>query len=99
MTVTCWTQGGAVGNTDGDNIWLYTTDNCYIPQFNVAYNGTAEEDLAFCGRDSEVKSWTTQDATTTMFADCARNMIALGAYDYLKRLSNANQIDPMEVIP
>ncbi|KAF4632555.1 hypothetical protein G7Y89_g5571 [Cudoniella acicularis] len=67
FTLTCWTHShenltlipsdpkyNNITNDD-DRIWIKTTDNCYVAEFSLEYNGTAQEDLPYCGSASERK--------------------------------------------
>ncbi|KAF4631675.1 hypothetical protein G7Y89_g6456 [Cudoniella acicularis] len=69
-TFSCWTHGEKFAANDSDNIWLRSENNCYIPQYQLKYNGTAQEDLAYCGASSEEKIFNTQNATVQWDTEC-----------------------------
>ncbi|KAH6676379.1 hypothetical protein B0J14DRAFT_353328 [Halenospora varia] len=73
ITVSCWTKGQNIAGADGDRIWLGTPDKCYIPQYFLEYNGTAQHDLAYCGEGSSEKFFTTQHAKTRYDTECNIN--------------------------
>ncbi|KAF4636607.1 hypothetical protein G7Y89_g1470 [Cudoniella acicularis] len=73
ITVSCWTHGQNVAGQDGDRIWLGTPDKCYVAQYNLDYNGTAQSDLAYCGEESSARFFTTQPSKTRYDTECNIN--------------------------
>ncbi|PVH99550.1 hypothetical protein DM02DRAFT_711301 [Periconia macrospinosa] len=68
FNVTCWTRGTKIM---GDNLWLKTESDCYLTQYDVhEYDGNWDEDLAYCGRQSEEQHLTLEDATLQYKTEC-----------------------------
>ncbi|RDL39868.1 uncharacterized protein BP5553_04208 [Venustampulla echinocandica] len=73
MTVFCWTHGQKFGSDDGDRVWLWTDKDCYVPQYDLEYSGPAEEELNYCGEDSEEKDITREPMRIKYHAECDLN--------------------------
>ncbi|KAL2063261.1 hypothetical protein VTL71DRAFT_5066 [Oculimacula yallundae] len=68
VSLLCWTRGTVIA---GDNTWLRTSDNCYVTQYDLTeYSGDYITDLSYCGKASEEKHLTFDDATTKYDAEC-----------------------------
>ncbi|OCL14595.1 hypothetical protein AOQ84DRAFT_280768 [Glonium stellatum] len=68
VVLQCWTHGTEIA---GDNIWLGTSDGCYVTQYDLAlYNGSYTRDLEYCGSDSEEENLTEDAATTQYDTEC-----------------------------
>ncbi|KAH8672136.1 hypothetical protein BGZ60DRAFT_374262 [Tricladium varicosporioides] len=78
-TFSCWTRGLNVAGNDSDRTWLRSENNCYVPQYKLVYNGTAEQDLPFCGPESQIISYTKQYARTRYDTECTANAFTNGA--------------------
>jgi hypothetical protein len=65
VTLTCWTEGETVGDT---SLWLKTTDNCFLAEFDLVEQEDLREKLPYCG---EVPlDITRQDATVRYLSEC-----------------------------
>ncbi|KAH7319116.1 hypothetical protein BKA65DRAFT_95143 [Rhexocercosporidium sp. MPI-PUGE-AT-0058] len=68
VSLVCWTRGTVI---DGDSTWLRTSDNCYVTQYDLTdYSGEYETDLSYCGKASEEKHITYDEATVKYDAEC-----------------------------
>ncbi|KUJ08886.1 uncharacterized protein LY89DRAFT_741715 [Mollisia scopiformis] len=68
VTLLCWTVGTQI---DNDTTWLETSDGCYVTQDDLmAYNGTYETDLSYCGEDSEEENLTFDTTVVQYDSEC-----------------------------
>ncbi|KAH7135419.1 hypothetical protein B0J11DRAFT_425979 [Dendryphion nanum] len=68
FNATCWTKGTKI--VDG-NIWLKSEAGCYVTQYDVLeYDGDYTTDLKYCGRASEQRHITEEDATLKYKTEC-----------------------------
>ncbi|KAH7082966.1 hypothetical protein BKA63DRAFT_387494, partial [Paraphoma chrysanthemicola] len=68
FNVTCWTRGTKIM---GDRLWLKSEAGCYVTQYDVwEYEAGWENDLAYCGRESEEQDLTIESNTLKYKTEC-----------------------------
>ncbi|KAF2874383.1 hypothetical protein BDV95DRAFT_627098 [Massariosphaeria phaeospora] len=68
FNATCWTRGTKIM---GSNMWLKSEAGCYVTKYDlVEYDGEFQNDLVYCGEESEEQHLTEEDATLQYKTEC-----------------------------